>query len=131
MMGRVWPCHVAKTAGGTGRVRVFLTTSPEMRGNVSVAFNTQALLSSARLLAAARTASEAVIAILIRIGFPAFANSKHAHVRALPLGEPHYSAIGDSLHRPLPTRRMQAFAAHAVSTSIEPPLFRFWLFLIY
>jgi len=39
MIGRVWPCQVAKIAAGAGRVRVFLITSPEMRGKVSVAFD--------------------------------------------------------------------------------------------
>jgi hypothetical protein len=65
MIGRVWPCHVAKIAAGTGRVRVFLITSPEMRGNVSVAFDMQALLSSARLLAVARSVTETAMAILL------------------------------------------------------------------
>src|ERR1700737_693625 len=66
MIGRVWPCHVAKIAAGTGRVRVFLITSPEMRGNVSVAFDMQALLSSARLLAVARSVTETAMAILLQ-----------------------------------------------------------------
>jgi hypothetical protein len=70
MIGRVCPCHVANVAAGTGRVRVFLITSPEMPGNAWVAFNMQALLSSARMLAVARSATEATIAILMRIGPP-------------------------------------------------------------
>src|SRR5712672_1683737 len=65
MIGRVWPCHVAKMAAGTGRVRVFLITSPEMCGNVSVAFDMQALLSSARLLAVARSVIETAMAIFL------------------------------------------------------------------
>jgi len=76
MIGRVLPYHVPKIAAGTGRVRIFLTTSPAMRGNVSVAFNTQALLSSARLLAVARSVSEAATAILMHVGAaPTFVNS--------------------------------------------------------
>ena len=67
MIGRVWPRHVAKIPAGAGRVRVFLITSPEMRGNVSVAFNMQALLSSAGLFAMARSITEAAMAILMRI----------------------------------------------------------------
>src|SRR6202035_1342059 len=95
MIGRVWPCHVAKIAGGTGRVRVFLITSPVMLGNVLVAFNTQALLSSAWLLEAARTAAAAAMAIVIRIGPPTFRDSIPC-VRSL--SEPQSNAIGDTLH---------------------------------
>src|SRR5258708_13936830 len=64
MIGRVCPCHVARIAAGTGRVRVFLTTSPEIWGKVSVAFDMQALLSSARLLVAATSVSDAANAII-------------------------------------------------------------------
>jgi hypothetical protein len=53
-------------------VRVFFTTSPAIRGNVSVAFNTQALLSSARLPAVAKTVIKAAKAILLRMGAPTF-----------------------------------------------------------
>lgn len=63
MIGRVWPCHVAKIAGGTGRVRVFLITRPAMCGSAEVAFDIHALLSSARLLALARTDTKAAVAI--------------------------------------------------------------------
>jgi hypothetical protein len=65
MIGRVWPCQVAKIAAGTGRVRVFLITSPEMRGKVSVAFDIQALVSSARLLAVARSVTKTAMAIFL------------------------------------------------------------------
>jgi hypothetical protein len=65
MIGRAWPCHVAKIAAGTGRVRVFVITSPEMRGKVEVAFDMQALLSSARLPAIARSVTETAMAVLL------------------------------------------------------------------
>ena len=65
MIGRLWPCHVAKITAGTGRVRVFLITSPEMRGKVSVAFDIQALVSSARLLGVARSVTETARAIFL------------------------------------------------------------------
>src|SRR5882762_3641129 len=81
MIGRVWPCHVAKIAAGTGRVRVFLITSPEMRGSVSVAFDMQALLSSARLLAVARSVTETAMAILTCIGPPDIREKQAHHVR--------------------------------------------------
>jgi hypothetical protein len=65
--GRAWPFHVAKISAGTGRVRVFLITSPEMRGNDSVAFNRHALLASALLFTVARSIAEAAMTTLIRI----------------------------------------------------------------
>src|SRR6266700_2178240 len=67
MIGRVWPFHFAKISAGTGRVRVFLITSPEMRCNDSVAFNIQALLASARLFEVAKSITEAAMTTLIRI----------------------------------------------------------------
>src|SRR6186997_1945603 len=57
-------------AAGGERVRVFLITIPGIRGNVWVAFNIQALLSSARLLAGAKSATEAAIKIMTRIEPP-------------------------------------------------------------
>ena len=49
MTGRACPRQVAMISAGAGRVRVFLTTSPAMRGSASVAFRMQARLSSAWL----------------------------------------------------------------------------------
>jgi hypothetical protein len=57
-------------AAGGARVRVFLITIPGIRGNAWVAFNIQALLSSARLLAGAKSATEAAIKIMTRIEPP-------------------------------------------------------------
>jgi hypothetical protein len=48
-----------------------------MLGSAWVAFNMQALLSSARALAFARTTIEAAIAILMRIGAPTFTTEAH------------------------------------------------------
>ena len=67
MIGRAWPFHVAKISAVTGRVRVFLITSPGMRGNDSVAFNIQALLASARLFAVAKSIAKAAMTTLMRI----------------------------------------------------------------
>ena len=67
MIGRSWPFHVAKISAGTGRVRVFLITSPGMRGNDSVAFNIQALPASTRLFAVAKSIAEAAMTTLMRI----------------------------------------------------------------
>jgi hypothetical protein len=72
MIGRVWPCHVVKMVAGTGRVRVFLITSPEMLGKVSVAFSMQALLSAARPLWVARNITAAAMAIFSAFGLPTF-----------------------------------------------------------
>jgi hypothetical protein len=77
MIGRFFPCQVARVAAGTGRVPVLLITNPEMLGSAWVAFNMQALLSSARALAFARTTIEAAIAILMRIGAPTFTTEAH------------------------------------------------------
>jgi hypothetical protein len=57
-------------AAGGERVRVFLITIPGMRGNAWVAFNIQALLSSARLLAGAKSATKAAIKIMTRVEPP-------------------------------------------------------------
>src|ERR1700686_5204352 len=80
MIGRVWPFHVVKVDAGTGRVRVFLITSPEMRGNISAAIIMQALLPSARLLAVARTLSEAAMAILMCIRPPDASRKASTHL---------------------------------------------------
>ena len=50
MTGFDWPFHVDKIVGDTGRVRDFLTTSPEMRGNASVALDMHESAASARPL---------------------------------------------------------------------------------
>jgi hypothetical protein len=42
IIGRVWPFHVARTSGETGRTRDFLITRPGIRGNASVALDTHA-----------------------------------------------------------------------------------------
>src|ERR1700693_6189406 len=67
MTGRVWPCHVAMMADGTGRVRVFLIISPEICGSVSVALAMQSLLSSAPPSAVARSNSKTAMANLMCI----------------------------------------------------------------
>src|SRR6516165_6632417 len=59
MTGFDWPFHVDKIVGDTGRVRNFLTTSPEMRGNASVALDMQESAASARPFPVANRAETA------------------------------------------------------------------------
>jgi hypothetical protein len=72
MMGRVWPCHVAKSSVEAGRVRVFFTTRPAIFGNDSVDFFTQAFGSSARLSADAKMIIKATMISLVCTGAPTF-----------------------------------------------------------
>jgi hypothetical protein len=68
MIGRDCPFHEAKIAGGTGRVRDFLTTSPAIRGNASVAVEMHVLPASAWpfMTAISAVATATVIAVRIR-----------------------------------------------------------------
>jgi hypothetical protein len=61
-----------------------------MCGNASVAFDLQALLSSARLLAVARSVIETAMAILTRKGPPTFRDSKRAI-----FASPSYDTLAD------------------------------------
>src|SRR6516165_7449289 len=67
MTGFDWPLHVNKIVGDTGRVRDFLTTRPEMRGNASVALDMHESAASARPFPVANRAETAnMTAIRIR-----------------------------------------------------------------
>jgi len=81
MIGRAWPCHVAKIAAGTGRVRIFLDHKPRDAWQRFGCFDMQALLSSARLVAVARSVTETAMAILTRIGPPDIREKQAHHVR--------------------------------------------------
>jgi hypothetical protein len=67
MTGRDWPFHDAKIAGGTERVRDFLTTSPLMRGSASVAVDMQVLPASVPAFRTTMSAAETATVIAVRI----------------------------------------------------------------
>src|SRR5579863_5147384 len=67
MTGFDWPFQESRTAGGTGRVRDLLTTSPVSFGKASVAEATQLLPAAARSFTATNNTAEAAKIVRFRI----------------------------------------------------------------